>query len=150
MTAYTKTGDAGTVGHSAIKRVPYLVENTVDMSAFDPTNSPADTVQMLNIPAETCVMAAGLEVLTASSTSVTYDLGVTGVDADCWVDGHDATSTGHAQFDEIDATAGGTAREATLSPDCQFLESMNSLYDNLDILNQKFVNMTIDFNNTNA
>ena len=105
MTTYTKTGDAGTVGHSAIKRVPYLVENTVDMSAFDPTNSPADTVQMLNIPAETCVMAAGLEVLTASSTSVTYDLGVTGVDADCWVDGHDATSTGHAQFDAIDATA---------------------------------------------
>jgi hypothetical protein len=75
------------------------------MSAFDPTNSPADTVQMLNIPAETCVMAAGLEVLTASSTSVTYDLGVTGVDPDAWVDGHDATSTGHAQFDAIDATA---------------------------------------------
>ena len=105
MTTYTKTGDAGSAGHSAIKRVPYLVENTVDMSAFDPTNSPADTVQMLNIPAETCVMAAGLEVLTASSTSVTYDLGVTGVDPDAWVDGHDATSTGHAQFDAIDATA---------------------------------------------
>ena len=70
MTTYTKTGDAGTVGHSAIKRVPYLVENTVDMSAFDPTNSPADTVQMINVPAETFVLSAGMEVITASSSSV--------------------------------------------------------------------------------
>ena len=44
-------------------------------------------------------------VLTASSTSVEYDLGITSVDADIFVDGHDATSTGHAQFDAIDATA---------------------------------------------
>ena len=105
MTAYDKTGDAGTVGHSAIKRVPYLVENTVDMSAFDPTNSPADTVQMLNIPAETSVLAAGLEVLTVSPSSVVYDLGITDVDPDIFVDNHDATSTGYAQFDAVDATA---------------------------------------------
>jgi len=105
MTAYDKTGDAGTVGHSAIKRVPYLVENTVDMSGFDPTHSPADTVQMLNIPAETCVLAAGLEVLTVSPSSVVYDLGITSVDADIFVDAHDATSTGYAQFDAVDATA---------------------------------------------
>ena len=75
MTTYTKTGDAGSAGHSAIKRVPYLVENTVDMSAFDPTNSPADTVQMINIPAETFIINAGMEVLTASSSSVTWTLG---------------------------------------------------------------------------
>ena len=91
MTTYTKTGDAGTVGHSAIKRVPYLVENTVDMSAFDPTNSPADTVQMINVPAETFVLSAGMEVITASSSSVTWTLG-DGIDPNRYVTTSEGTN----------------------------------------------------------
>tara|TARA_Y100001951_G_scaffold51892_1_gene40998 strand:- start:117 stop:560 length:444 start_codon:yes stop_codon:yes gene_type:complete len=75
MTTYTKTGDAGSAGHSAIKRVPYLIENTVDMSSFDPSHSPADTVQVINVPAETFVLSAGMETLTASTSSVTWTLG---------------------------------------------------------------------------
>jgi hypothetical protein len=49
---------------------------------------------MLNVPAETCVINAGLEVLTASPSSVTLDLG-DGGDADRYIDGLDSTSTGH-------------------------------------------------------
>ena len=73
MTTYTKTGDAGTVGHSAIKRVPYLVENTFD--ATGQNVAAGDIVEMINVPAETFVLSAGMEVITASSSSVTWTLG---------------------------------------------------------------------------
>ena len=104
MATHDKTGKGGTSGHpSTGGRRPYLVENTADFSDFDP--AAADIVQMIDIPAETVVMAAGLEVLTASSTSVVMDLGITGVDPDIFADAHDATSTGFSQFDAVDATA---------------------------------------------
>ena len=82
----------GTAGHPSTRRKPYWVENTVDFSLFDPAAN--DVVQMLNVPAETCVINAGLEVLTASPSSVTLDLG-DGGDADRYIDGLDSTSTGH-------------------------------------------------------
>ena len=82
----------GTAGHPSTRRKPYWVENTVDLSLFDPAAS--DVVQVLNVPAETCVINAGLEVLTASPSSVTLDLG-DGGDADRYIDGLDSTSTGH-------------------------------------------------------
>ena len=98
----------GTAGHPSTRRTPYWVENTVDNSLFDP--AAADIIQCLNVPAETLVMAAGLEVLTASSTSVTFDLGITGStaghhDPDAFVDAYDATGTGHAPMDATDAAA---------------------------------------------
>ena len=84
------------------------MENTIDNSLFDPASG--DIIQAINVPAETLVIAAGLEVLTASSSSVTMDLGITGStaghnDPDCWVDGYDATGTGHAPMDATDAAA---------------------------------------------
>ena len=98
----------GTSGHPSTRRKPYWVENTIDNSLFDTANG--DIIQALNVPAETLVIAAGLEVLTASSSSVTMDLGITGStaghnDPDCWVDGYDATGTGHAPMDATDAAA---------------------------------------------
>ena len=98
----------GTSGHPSTRRKPYWVENTIDNSLFDPANG--DIIQALNVPAETLVIAAGLEVLTASSSSVTMDLGITGStaghnDPDCWLDGYDATGTGHAPMDATDAAA---------------------------------------------
>ena len=98
----------GTSGHPSTRRKPYYVENTIDNSLFDPANG--DIIQAINVPAETLVIAAGLEVLTASSSSVTMDLGITGStaghnDPDCWVDGYDATGTGHAPMDATDAAA---------------------------------------------
>ncbi len=97
-----------TSGHPSTRRKPYYVENTIDNSAFDP--AAADIIQCLNVPAETLVMAAGLEVLTASSSSVTFDLGITGStaghhDPDAFVDAYDATGTGHAPMDATDAAA---------------------------------------------
>ena len=64
----------------------------MDFSLFDPAAN--DVVQMLNVPAETLVINAGIEVLTASPSSVTLDVG-DGGDVDRYIDGLDSTSTGH-------------------------------------------------------
>ena len=82
----------GTAGHPSTRRRPYWVENTIDNSLFDPAAN--DVVQCLNIPAETFVINAGIEVLTATSSSVTLDVG-DGGDVDRFIDGLDSTSTGH-------------------------------------------------------
>ena len=98
----------GTTGHPSTRRKPYYVENTIDNSLFDP--AAGDVITCLNVPAESLVMAAGLEVLTASDSSVVFDLGITGStaghhDPDAFVDAYDATGTGHAPMEATDAAA---------------------------------------------
>ena len=95
MATFDITGQGGTTGHPANGRTPYLVENTIDfsVSGFQPAAN--DIVQALDIPAESMVINAGLEVLTVSPSGVTLDLG-DGGDVDRFVDGHDSTATGFA------------------------------------------------------
>ena len=93
MATYNVTGAGGTTGHPSNGRTPYLVENTIDFTPFDPAAN--DIVQAIDVPAESIVMNAGLEVLTASPSSVTLDLGDAN-DVDKYVDGYDSTSTGYA------------------------------------------------------
>ena len=97
MATYDKTGVGGTTGHPSNGRTPYLVENTIDISAINGATGTAtgDIVQALDIPAETLIMQAGIEVLTALSSSVTMDLGITGGDVDNFVDG-DTNATGYS------------------------------------------------------
>ena len=101
MATYDVTGPS-TAGarpgrFSAGVRTPYLVENTIDISAINSDAGAAqnDVLQVLDIPAETLVLHAGIEVLTALSSSVTLDLGITGGDVDTFVDG-DANATGYS------------------------------------------------------
>ena len=112
MATYDKTGKGGTTGHPSNGRTPYLFENTIDVSAINSSSgtSNGDIVQAIDVPAETLVMAAGVEVLTALSSSATIDLGITGStaghhDPDAFVDGYDATGTGLAPMDATDAAA---------------------------------------------
>ena len=111
-----------TSGHPSPRRKPYYVEDTIDNSLFDPSSG--DVIQALNIPAETCIINAGLEVITAASSSVTFDLG-DGDDPDRYVDG-DTNAAGHAApvahasnsghvygtADTLDVTTGGAADTA--------------------------------------
>ena len=78
-------------------RTPYLVENVIDISQINSDAGAAqnDVLQVLDIPAETLILHAGIEVLTALSSSVTMDLGITGGDVDTFVDG-DANATGYS------------------------------------------------------
>ena len=95
MATYNRTGAGGTTGHPSNGRTPYLVENTIDISAINSSSGTAngDVVNALDIPAETLIMEAGIEVITALSSSVTLDLGITGGDVDRYVDG-DTNATG--------------------------------------------------------
>ena len=97
MATYDLTAAGGTTGDPANGRAPYLVENTIDVSAVNGDSGAAqnDVLRCLDIPAETLIMEAGVEVITALSSSVTLDLGITGGDVDRYVDG-DTNATGYS------------------------------------------------------
>jgi|TARA_Y100000817_G_scaffold65363_1_gene49305 hypothetical protein len=97
MATYNVTGAGGTAGHPSNGRTPYLVENTIDVSAVNGDSGAAqnDVLQAMDIPAETVIMEAGIEVITACSSSVTLDLGITGGDVDIYTDG-DTNATGYS------------------------------------------------------
>ena len=111
MATYDVTGVGGTTGHPSNGRTPYLVENTINVATINGDSGAAqnDVLRVLDIPAETLVMEAGIEVLTALSGSVTLDLGITGGDVDIFVDG-DTNATGYSA-----ATA--TARHVAAAAD---------------------------------
>ena len=111
MATYDRTGAGGTTGHPSNGRTPYLVENTIDVSAINSSSGTAngDVINALDIPAETLIMEAGIEVITALSSSATMDLGITGGDVDRYVDG-DTNATGYA-------TLTATARVVVASAD---------------------------------
>ena len=92
MATYDLTAAGGTTGHPSNGRTPYLVENTIDFTPFDPAAN--DIVQAIDVPAESIVMNAGLEVLTVSPSGVTLDLGDAN-DVDKYVDGYDSTGLGY-------------------------------------------------------
>ena len=114
MATYDVTGPGGTNRPGRYNpgiRTPYLVENTIDISAINGDAGAAqnDVLRVLDLPAETLVMEAGVEVLTALSGSVTIDLGVTGADPDRYVDG-DTNATGYS-------TLTATARHVAATAD---------------------------------
>ena len=113
MATYDVTGPGGVNRPGRYNpgvRTPYLVENTIDVSAINGDSGTAngDVLKCIDIPAETLVMNAGVEVLTACSSSVTIDIGITGStagfsDPDAFVDAYDATGASYAARDVADA-----------------------------------------------
>ena len=113
MATYNVTGPGGTNRPGRYNpgvRTPYLVENTIDVSAIngDSGTADGDILQCIDLPAETLVMNAGVEVITACSSSVTIDIGITGTtagfsDPDAFVDAYDATGASYAARDVADA-----------------------------------------------
>lgn len=82
----------GTTGHAANKRTPYLVERTFSLVGA----VAADVVEAIAIPAETVVLAAGVEYLTAVAglTTPALLLGYGGDTAE-WAASHTGGSIGH-------------------------------------------------------
>lgn len=119
MATYNVTGVGGTTGHPSNGRVPYLVENTIDVSAVNGDSGAAqnDVLQCIDVPAETVILHAGVEVLTACSSSVVLDVGITGSsagfsDPDAFVDAYDATGATYAPRDVADAAPVLTCKTA--------------------------------------
>jgi len=112
MANYNVTGAGGTTGHPANGRTPYWVENTIDVAQINGDSGAAqnDILRCIDVPAETVVLHASMEILTQFSNSVTLDLGMTQVsgnpatDVDVFVDG-DAKEVGYSA---MTATAGPT------------------------------------------
>lgn len=80
--------------------VPYLVDVSVDFAAAATAKgsalAAADIIEALNVPANTVVLAAGMEITTAlggESANTRLLLGVTGGDVDAFVASWDATAS---------------------------------------------------------
>jgi hypothetical protein len=103
MANYNVTGAGGTTGHPANGRTPYWVENTIDVAQVNGDSGAAqnDILRCIDVPAETVVLHASMEILTQFSNSVTLDLGMTQIsgnpatDVDVFVDG-DAKEVGYS------------------------------------------------------
>lgn len=87
---------AGATAGRTAGSVPYLVDVVVDFADAATEKgsalAAADVIECISVPTNTCILNAGLEVITAAggeSNDTTYDLGVTGIDADVFVDGFD-------------------------------------------------------------
>lgn len=91
----------------SLTNMPYFVEKTIDFAvaatAKGEALAAADVIEVIDVPAGTMVLNAGLQVTavaTGESNDNTLDLGITGVDADCFVDGFDldaAAANAYAQ-----------------------------------------------------
>lgn len=76
--------------------IPYFVDTEIDLAAAATAKgsalAAADVIEAISVPANTMILNAGLEVITAvdgsASADNAWDLGVTGVDADAFVDAY--------------------------------------------------------------
>lgn len=96
MATITTLAAGATAGRTA-GSVPYLVDKVIDFAAAATAKGSAlaatDVIECISVPANTVILNAGIEITTVlggESNDTTFDLGVTGVDADVFVDGFDA------------------------------------------------------------
>lgn len=108
-TVSTLKGGA-TAGRTA-GSVPYLVDMTIDFAAAATAKgsalAAADIIECVNVPANTVVLTAGLEVVTAlagESSDTRLLLGVTGGDVDAFVASWDATAAAAGAYAPAAAT----------------------------------------------
>jgi hypothetical protein len=80
----------------SLTNMPYLVEKTIDFAvaatAKGSALAAADIIEVIDVPAGTMVINAGLQVVTVAtgeSSDTTVDLGITTTEPDNFVDGFD-------------------------------------------------------------
>lgn len=96
---------AGATAGRTVGSVPYLVDMTLDFAAAATAKGSAlaasDVIECISVPANTCILNAGMEVITAAggeSSDNAWDLGITGVDADVFVDGFDGDAAAAGDY----------------------------------------------------
>lgn len=131
ITTLTQTSSATTFSTRQWKNVPVVWSNVIDFAeaatAKGSTLANTDVIEALRIPAGSIVMQAGIKVLvavTGASNDNTICLGITGVDADQWVDDYDldaaaagaiATPVGPGTTDPMAYTATSDTLDITWS-----------------------------------
>ena len=125
MSTVTTLAAGYTAGRTA-GSVPYLVDVSIDFAAAATAKgtalAAADIIECISVPANTLILNAGIEVITVlggESSDTTFDLGVTGVEADNFIDGYDADA----------ATAGAYAQNAAA-----YQPLVNATADTIDLL----------------
>jgi hypothetical protein len=80
----------------SLTNIPYFVEKTIDFAvaatAKGSALAAADVIEVIDVPANTMVINAGLQVITVAtgeSSDTTVDLGITTTEPDNFVDGFD-------------------------------------------------------------
>ena len=116
MATYNRTvTGGGTAGHPSNAAVPYVVTSPV----WDTADGGAggDIVQLIDVPADTMIIAGCLEVLEARGNGqTTVDIGFTGGDVDCFVDGS-VVAAGFTPFLEAAVGASGANARMLTSAD---------------------------------
>ena len=100
--ATTNSTHGVTYGRNA-RVMPYLVEQTIDFSNQN-IDANGSTIEAVNIPANSICMFAGIEVMTAltnTASDATVDLGLSGGDADAWVDGFDIDGASAGAYSSV-------------------------------------------------
>ena len=108
MATLTVTGNASTSASLPVGKPVRMVTQVVDFSSF--TNASGDVVQVIEVPANTLCLYAGLDVLTAdgAGNSGTLSLG-DGADVDRYV----SASTATAGMETTRARAGDSSMGTT-------------------------------------
>ena len=115
MATVDRTPNGGTVGHPANVARPYVMTSQVHDTADGGTGG--DIIQLIDVPADTMMVAGALEVLEARGNGqVTLDVGFTGGDVDCFVDGS-ALAAGFTPFLEAAVGASGSNARILTSAD---------------------------------
>ena len=107
MATYNRTSSTGgTLNHPANAAVPYVITSPV-YDAVDNTDlEQGDIVELIDLPADTMVIGGCIETLEASGNAqITYDVGITGGDVDCFIDGASSNSAAAVNFFGAQATA---------------------------------------------
>lgn len=113
VTSLAQTSSSTTPGTRQWVEVPSVYKNVIDFAlaatAKGSALAAADVIEAIRLPAGSIVMQAGITVITVAegeSADVALDLGITGVDADQWVDGFDYDAA--AAGDRATPVAAGT------------------------------------------
>jgi|TARA_A100001015_G_C15007308_1_gene721333 hypothetical protein len=115
MATIDRTPNGGTVGHPANVARPYVMTSKVHDTADGGTGG--DVIQLIDVPADTMIVAGVLEVLEArGNTDITLDIGITGGDVDCFVDGS-VLAAGFTPFLEAAVGASGSSARVLTSAD---------------------------------
>ena len=116
MATYNRTATGGgTVGHPSNAPHPYVITSPV----WDPADggTGADVIELIDVPADTMIIAGCLEVLEARGNGqITMDIGFTGGDVDCFLDGS-ACAAGFSPFLEAAVGASGSNARMLTSAD---------------------------------
>lgn len=118
MATYNRTATGGgTAGHPSNAPVPYVITSPVWDTADGGTGD--DVVQLIDVPADTMIIAGCLEVLEARGNGqITMDIGFTGGDVDTFLDGS-ACAAGFSPFLEASIGASGS--------NCRMLTSADTI-----------------------